>query len=166
MKIHKLNTILKKSNNNKFRKGFIKYLSSLNFNEFSFLYNFYMRVMTKLILKYKNKKIKFLSKDWFKNISLQNKYQELYYIFYIANFPYIQKINKNLEINNLKNRILLDNINDVKSSLENLSKKQININPYPTEKEMIDFNILIIGTIYNKQMLDNLLEELNKNKKY
>ena len=83
--MNKLNVILKKCSNKKFRKGYVKYLASLDYKEFETLFIHYVEIVTTLSGRYALKKIKFLSKDWFKKRAANKKYDLVYDLFYDAN---------------------------------------------------------------------------------
>jgi hypothetical protein len=162
----RLNVILKKCKNYKFRKGFIKYLSSLDFEEFEQIYNKYVRIIIRLIIRYRNKKIKFLSKDWFKNQILENKWDRLHTIFVESNFAFVTRVNNNDRTKNNKTRKILTDIDVVRETLkninENVNAKTIEITDYSTQEEIFNFYVLLVDSIYLSLELEKLKDELYK----
>lgn len=176
MKI-RLSEILKKSSKSKYRTDFIKYLKSLDFNEFEIIFNHYMSIAIKFLTFYKvehfqektqnirneynidNKKYvknKFLSKKWFNDKYFKNKYYDIFNIFMDANRDFVNIISDKIhEKNNKKAKILKEIIN-IKNTIENLNNLEI-----PISNESLQLCILINYQIYAKQELDRLLEELN-----
>ena len=82
---HRLNYILKKCKRSKFRNGYIKYLESLDYEEFKYLLSYYMQTITRLVIKYNSKNIKLFSRNWFKYYFLKRKYYKLFNIFFTSN---------------------------------------------------------------------------------
>ena len=98
-----LNAILKKCKfNRKYKKNFILYLSSLDFDEFGFLYFYY----TSIIIKRYKSEYKLFSKQWFKTFFLAYKLKYILNIFNSANSEYILRLKNNVEqLELLKNEI-------------------------------------------------------------
>lgn len=175
MKI-RLSIILKNSKKNKYKKNFIKYLSSLDFDEFEIIFNHYISIIFRALSFYKveyffekihflrnkfgidnNKfiKNKFLSKKWFCDIKMTKKYHKIYDIFLEANSEYVEKIqNKLITKNNRKEKILTEIIN-INNKIKNMDIEISNVN-------LTQFCSLIFYQIYIKIELERLVEEFNK----
>lgn len=164
MKRHRLNIILDKCSNRKFKNGFIQYLRSLDFEEFEILFNYYTSVLTKLMIryKYKEEKHKIFSKKWFRDQSLSYKYQQINLLFYEANYDFIEKVNKKIKDNNKKISELLVKIRKINESIVVVNGTKIEFVENPTTIEVITLISVLVEHIYNKNELDKLMEELNK----
>jgi hypothetical protein len=160
----RLNTILKTCYNKNSRKGFIKYITSLDYNEFENMFLHYTTVFAHLFIKYSSKKIKKYSKDWFKEIVLNDKYDKIYALFAEANFSYILEFNKNIGERNKKREKILQEIEDVKKIINSVFSKEFVINLPPSQYQKIEILMLICNSIYAENELKRLIEELNKTK--
>ena len=159
--IHRLSIILKKCENKKFRIGYMRYLSSLDFNEFEDLFSHYSSIIAKLIIRYRKDKIKFFSKNWFKLSDLEYKWHQLYKLFSISN-PYFVELNmKNLDIKNTKKIELIMKINETRKALDSIVSNPIALSQAATQEDIIKFNLIIIDSIYTSEELTKLIEELN-----
>ena len=159
--IHRLSTILKKCENKKFRIGYMRYLSSLDFNEFEELFSHYSTIIAKLLLRYKKNKIKFFSKNWFKISDLEYKWHQLYRLFSLSN-PYFVELNmKNLDIKNTKKMELIMKIDETRRTLESIVSNPIALPQNTNQEDIIKFNLIIIDSIYTSEELTKLVEELN-----
>ena len=156
-----ISSILKMCNNYKYKKNFIKYLSSLDFKEFEQIFVNYSKVISRLTVRYINNKPKTFSKKWFSVIFLENNFRKLYIIFSRANFAFVMRINNDL-VNKLNKRdILLKRINENNIILNNISDKRIKIDTATTIADIIYFNILIIDNIYINEEQIKLIDEFN-----
>lgn len=163
--ITRLNDILTKCSNIKFKTGYIKYLKSLNFEEFEKIFVYYASVIQIVAIKYENSR--FFTKKWFKKYLLQLKFNILCNIFFEANFDYLIKIKDNIDIINKKREKILINIKNNKETLNNVLQLKFNVYKIPmTKEDLINFNILIIDNIYLTNELENLIYELNKLSNY
>lgn len=162
MKIHRLNVILKNISNYKYKRGFINYISSLSYDDFEYLLRYYMSALIRLMLRYKDRKANFLSKQWFINRKLILKYRKIGTIFYNANYDFCKKIDDNIQEDNKIKSELLNNIRENQNILNNLQTVQILITDMMDEKEIINFCSYIISVIYVKKELEKLYEELGK----
>jgi hypothetical protein len=121
-----------------------------------------LSVILRLILRYKNRKVNFLSKQWFINKKINLKYRKIAMVFYDANFDYCIKINEKLQNEDKKIIYLLNNINENQKILKNLENIQIILTDMKTDNEIVEFSSLIISTIFVKQELKKLYEEIGK----
>jgi hypothetical protein len=159
--IHRLSIILKKCENKKFRIGYMRYLSSLDFNEFEELFSHYSTIIAKLLLRYQKNKIKLFSKNWFKLSNLEYKWHQLYRLFSLSN-PYFVELNmNNLDIKNTKKMDLIMKINETRKELESIISNPIILNQNSNQEEIIKFNLIIIDSIYTSEKLTKLVDELN-----
>jgi len=159
--IHRLSIILKKCENKKFRIGYMKYLGSLDFNEFEELFSHYSTIIAKLLLKYQKNKIKFFSKNWFKLSSLEYKWYQLYRLFSLSN-PYFVELNmRNLDVSNSKKTDLIIKINETRQALESIVSNPITLPENAKQEDIIKFNLIIIDSIYTSEELTKLVDELN-----
>ena len=159
--IHRLSIILKKCENKKFRIGYMRYLSSLDFNEFEELFSHYSTIIAKLLLKYQKNKIKFFSKNWFKLSSLEYKWYQLYRLFSLSN-PYFVELNmRNLDVSNSKKTDLIIKINETRQALESIVSNPITLPENAKQEDIIKFNLIIIDSIYTSEELTKLVDELN-----
>jgi len=161
---YRLNHILNKSNNKKFRNGLIKYLKSLDFDEFKLIYDYYSNVIGKLLFKYQKEKIKFLSKKWFKIKILKYKYKNIFTIFFDASSFSVIKIIDDETKKNDKYNSLVKNINEISDSLQEYSTYQMSLSSNPTTEELVRFIIMVSNNIYNLDELDRLIKELDRYK--
>ena len=159
MKIHRLNVILKNISNYKYKRGFINYISSLSYDDFEYLLRYYMSAIIRLMLRYKDRKAKFLSKQWFINRKLILKYRKIGTIFHNANYDFCKKIDDNIQEDNKIKSELLNNIRENQNILNNLQTRQIIITDM-NEKEIISCCGFIISVVYVKKELGKLYEEL------
>lgn len=159
----RLNVILDQCKNDKFRHGFVKYLSVLDFDEFEKVYDKYVGIIIRLIIRYNNKNIKFLSKDWLKNKILRLKWSKLHNIFVDSNSNFVVKINDNDKIQNIKTSKLLSDIKELINTLKNINESMLTIDDYSNPEDRIRFYILLSDTIYINAELETLTEELYKN---
>ena len=92
--IHRLNVILKSITNKNVKHGFIKYLSSLDFEDFEYLLEHYFTAILRLMFRYKNKKANFLSKQWFinKKINSEKRKKRLTRVFKVLYLKYKVRI--------------------------------------------------------------------------
>ena len=171
MRIHRLNTILKKSSNSKYEKNFEKYLSSLDFEEYRDLFGGYLVVFTRLMIRYRSKKKTI--KNWFNNHLLKAKYYKFIGIFMNGNRVLFDRYNNELqEINKGTTNLIID-IEKAKISLQNLraswliwSDSLLKFNDVSREN-MIFFNILLISIIHHNKEYERLVIELDElTKKY
>ena len=159
--IHRLSIILKKCENKKFRIGYMRYLSSLDFNEFEELFSHYSTIIAKLLIRYQKDKIKFLSRKWFKLSDLEFKWHQLYKLFSLSN-PYFVELNmKNLDIKNSKKMELVIKINETRKTLESIVSNPIALPKNSNQEDIIKFNLIIIDSIYTSEELTKLVDELN-----
>lgn len=167
MKIHRLNTILNKCGNKKFKSEYIKYLRSLDFEEFEILYNYYSSVIVRLMFRYKskNEEIKILSKKWFITESLSYKYQTLNLLFREGNIIYVEKANNKVEENNKKISELITKIKELNHSLEVIKNAKLVMSEKPDQKDMLNLIAILVEYIYNKNESQKILDELNNLKK-
>jgi hypothetical protein len=163
MIINRLNDILRKCSNTKFRRGYIKYLRSLDFKEFEKIFIHYSTALQIIIIRYTNSR--FLSKNWFKKQILQIKFNTLCQIFFEANYNYLISIKNNIDsINNRREKILTDikNMQAVLNIiLENVDNYNRTIKKILTAQDLIYFNIVIINNIYFTDEIEKLIKELN-----
>jgi hypothetical protein len=157
----KLRDIWKNLFNEKFKKGFIKYLASLDYEEFDEIFDHFITTTYRLRLKYKNTKIKFLSEKWFKSKIVLYKYDEMFRLFGVANLEFIKKSNSILDEKNKKKTNLIKNINEKRQILNALSQIPLVITTNSTQSDILKFYIAIISNIYNSNELVKSLEELN-----
>mgnify|MGYP000848835058 CR=1 FL=1 len=155
--IHRLNLILKKSRYNyNFKKGYIKYLSSLDFKEFEELFSHYVEVIAIALKKYDTEKIKLLSKDWFKYKSLIRKYNTVFSIFFQANYDFTLDIIHRLEVrNNIKEEIIKN-----MQLLLNISYNNIFSQDFKDKQNLIKLSICLSDWLYITHKLDSLNKQL------
>lgn len=165
MKIHRLKDILSKMTNRNFKKGFTRYLSSLDYKEFDSIYNYYTSILIRLMNRYLTNKPKFLSKRWFKYKILYFKYSYLFYIFVKANSKFVLLSNKLLKENNDKIANLINDINEKRRILKNIASKPLILSENSTKEDLIKFHLSIVDNIYNAEILAKALEELKEIKK-
>lgn len=171
MRIHRLNTILKKSSNKKYEKNFEKYLSSLDFEEYRNLFGFYIKIFARLKIRYNSKKRAF--KNLFKKSLLNSKYYKFIYIFRSGNIKFFDRYNSELQETNKETTTLMLDIEKTKITLQNLreswllwSESLLKFNDVSKEN-MLFFNILLISIIHNNKEYERLVNELDKlTKKY
>lgn len=155
----KLSTILDKCNRSKYRNEFIKYLTSLDFNEFEYLYNKYSELIIRTGYKYRNSKR--FSKNWLKKKLLDIKLKRLYLLFLQSNMYYVILSGENLKNRNEKRRVILKNIEESKELMRNLNNNRfLELSITPTYEDLIKLYILMMDNIYTKDRLDNLIKEL------
>jgi len=161
MKI-KLNDILKKSLNYKFRKGFIKYLSTLEYDEFNEIYKHYTSILLTLIFRYRKDKFIIFSKKWFNYRILQYKYHYIFKLFFTANPKFIER--SNIETKKYNNEVsnLIDLINEKSEILQNISKTPMFLTQYSTNKDFIKYYLVIVDNVYNYEILINAMNRLNE----
>ena len=157
----KLNSILKKCNNRKYKKGFVMYLSSLDDKEFEKIFYHYLSVINRLLNIYTEYKIKIFSKKWFNQIILQLKFRHVFLIFCKANYFLVLKIKTDVLNRNKKRDILLKKISENEDILYSISKQQIIFSEKPTIQEIIYFNGLIIDNIYLREETIKMIDEFN-----
>lgn len=157
----KLRDIWKNLFNEKIKKGFIKYLASLDYEEFDEIFDHFTTTTYRLRLKYKNTKIKFLSEKWFKSKIVLYKYDEMFRLFGVANLDFIKKSNYILDEKNKKKIAIIKNINEKRQILNTLSQLPFTITPYSTQNDILNFYVAIISNIYNSNELAKSIEELN-----
>lgn len=153
--------ILNKCSSSKFEKSYIKYLASLDFDEFEKFFSNYSSIIAKLIIRYRANKIKLFSKKWFKLSNLEYKWHLLYSMFIKSNRNFVDKITQNLEIKNNKKMSLLSKIIKTRQELESIISHPISLIPDPTTEDIIKFNLIIIDSIYTSEELTKLVDELN-----
>ena len=158
---HRLNIILKKCSDKEFRKGYIKYIKSLDYKEFESLFIYYNTIISILMIRYSSKDIKKNTKDWYKQKELDKKYDQLYDLFAEANFDYIIEFNKILNEKNIIREKLLKEIEEVKEIINSLHTKEVTVNLPPSFTDEINILMLISHTIFSKIELQRLMEELN-----
>lgn len=156
-----ISDILNKCSSDKFKKSYIKYLASLDFDEFEELFSKYSSTIAKLIIRYRKNKIKFFSRKWFKLSDLEYKWHLLYSMFVKSNNYFVDKITQNLEIKNNKKMSLLSKIIKTRQELESIISHPISLIPDPTVEDIIKFNLIIIDSIYTSEELTKLVDELN-----
>lgn len=161
-----LRQLLNKISDRKFIKGYIKYLKSLDFEEFNSIYLHYSRIFTILYFRYQQKNAKFLSKIWFKMYILKLKFKLIFYIFNVANADYIKKSSNLLEENNNKSLKILIEIYEVQNAILNIQKKPLVLTQNPNREDIIHAMVYFCSSIYNNQRLEELIQEFNKTKKF
>lgn len=161
----KLSTILNNIKNSKYKKGYIKYLKSLDYDEFRTLFVYYMAIIIRYENIYIKKNIKKYTLFWLKNYFIRKKYIRLYSIFYNSNQDFVIKINKKIEYDNNIRQHLINNIKEVTETISNLEGKIAVITEKSTRKDLIDFTVLLIDSIYLRNELNKLLDKLDKYKK-
>jgi len=162
---HSLNIILKKSLNYKFRRGFIKYLSSLDYEEFESLFVYYANIISTLLIKYSNKKIRFLSRDWFKYKILNIKYDIFFFLFIKGNREFLLEISKSMTQRNEEREKTLNEIDRLQHIINDLYAKEILVNVSFTQQDKIEVITLIYVAIDTAKELEKLLNSLNHDKK-
>ena len=165
MKIHRIKDILSKMYNRKFREGFTKYLASLDYNEFDFMYNYYTSILIKVINRYTKNKPKFLSKRWFNYNVLYMKYSYLFHIFMKANSEFVVLSNKLLKENNAKVSKLIEDINEKQRILKHIASTPLTFSEYSTIEDRIKFYLAVVDNIYSTEILEKSIEELKTLKK-
>lgn len=159
--INRLSVILDKSQNKKFRNEYIKYLKSLDFEEFEYIFSYYSSVLVKLLLRYKKNKIRLFSKKWFILKDIQIKWRILYLLFLDANYKFVKRTLDNLEIKNSKRMDLIIKINETKQALDSIISNPIKLTSNPKKEDIIKFNLIIIDSIHTSEELTNLMDKLN-----
>jgi len=159
--IHRLSVILKNSYKSSYKKGFIKYLDSLSYNEFKVMYMHYMKVHLRYEKRYKTEKPKFFSKKWFINKKILSNSIRLYYLFSNTKSKYIKKVMDELDIISNKRSNLLDRISITQAKIKNLSDKNIVLTQTPTQMDNIDFILLIVENIYLTEEITSLYNKLD-----
>jgi hypothetical protein len=159
--MHRLTIILNKCERKKYRDGYIKYLKSLEYEEFENIFSYYSLVMAKLLIKYEKNKISFFSKKWLKFINIKYKWNMLYLIFLKANKKFVNLIIKNLDIKNSKKFELILKINETQNTLDSIISNPIKLSSNPKQEDIIKFNLIIIDSIYTSEKLTKLMDELN-----
>lgn len=164
MKKHRLNIILDKCRDNKFKKGFIIYLQSLDFDEFELLFNYYTSIISRLIFRYKNKeeKVKIFSKKWLRNKFLNYKYQTINLLFYAANSNFVKLANKKISDNNKRMSELITKIKEINKSIEAIKNVNLTISEQPSMTEVITLITILIEYIHNKNESEKIMNEINK----
>ncbi len=158
---HRLSDILNKCENKKFKDGYIKYLKSLDFNEFEELFSYYSGAIATLLIRYQKNKIKFFSNKWFKFHIIKYKWDLLYLIFSNANHDFVMNTSKNLDIKNTKKMDLIIKINETRQELESIVSNPIILTQNSSQEDIIKFNLIIIDSIYTSEKLTKLVDELN-----
>lgn len=161
MKIHRTSVILKKCQNRKFKKGFISYLSSLDFLEFKELYDHYTTVIAKMLIKYKDKP-KLFSKAYFIKDLLNYHFDKIYDMFSAANYSFVNKINIDLSNNNKRKDQLLTDIKERQEILSNLTSIPLVISQESTSEERITFIAFFVDSIYINKELNTMINELRQ----
>lgn len=157
----RLTIILNKCENKKYRTGYIKYLKSLEFDEFENIFSHYSAVMATLLMRYKKIKTKFFSKKWIKLQAITYKWQMLYLIFSHANDKYVRLVGQNLEIRNSKKMELISKINETRQALDSIVSYPIKMAPNPKIDDIVRFDLILVDSIYISEELNNLIDELN-----
>lgn len=165
--IHRLSVILKKCDNTKYRQDFIKYLSTLEFDEFELLFNKYLVIISRFLNIYsdlsftmfKNNAI-FLSKKWWKNQRMKNKYCCFFKIFNDGNPKFITDIENKLKYKSKRYTEIALNLKDAQIEMENIISVELKISN--NKEDLIRTSIYISKTIMIKNKLEKLSEELNK----
>lgn len=157
--IHRLSVILKKCNNSKFRKSYIKYLKTLDYDEFKVIFSHYMRIIAKINIRYSTKKIKPFSKLWFNKQFIKIEYRKILNIFYFSNFDFVLKIGTEIFDLNSKKLKLLKDIEETKITLNNINEiKSIKLE---SKEDYIKYSALMIQKFYFSEQLEKLVNELN-----
>lgn len=162
--IHRLNLILKKCSDKEFRKGFVKYIESLDYKEFEALFIHYTTIIATLMIRYSAKTIKKYSVDWFKQKAINRKYDQLYNLFADANFLFVVQFNKNIGDRNLKREEILQKIEDIKKFISVAFNKDVILNIPLLQNDKIKIIIMLTNSAYAEKELKRLMEELNKTK--
>jgi len=166
MKISRLSTILNKISNRKFRKGYIKYITSLDYKEYETLFVYNTEVVNVLSNRYLTKKYKFLSKGWFKSVSLKMKYDLFYNCFITANPQFMLDLNKNLKNRNRRREKILKSLADIREKIEKTYSMEIIIYDPPTFEDKVKLILMVANSISIEKELKMLLNEFNEFNKH
>lgn len=157
---HRLSEILKNCENTKYRKGFIKYLGSLNYKEFKELYIHYTVIVIKYENKFKSESPRFFSKNWFITKYTKIKSDKVFHIFIQSNRTFFDRVGKELNANNKLRETLMNDMNDVKNKIDILSKFSFEIQEKPSSEDIIMFSSLLIQNVYLKNKLEKLTSDI------
>jgi hypothetical protein len=116
-----------------------------------------------LLIRYENKKIRFLSKNWFNYKFLKIRYYNISKLFVIANLSFVKKSNK---IANIKNKNIKNLISEIKKTNDTiffLAKNGMQLNENSNRNDIINFYIYLISCKYNEKRHNNLVKKLRKN---
>lgn len=160
----RLSELLKKCSNKKYRAGYIKYLSALDYKEYEKIFLYYFEVISVLLIRY-DKGYKKYSKKWFKYKKINKLYDRLYNLFFESNHVFLLVATENLKKSDEQKEKIFQKIEEIKKSIQSIFETEIVVNIPPTNKDYISIMLLIINTLYAKNELNKLLEELNKFKK-
>ena len=148
----KLNILIKKIRNRKYKLGLIKYLSTLSYDEYHRIFTLY----TTVIVRCKNffDDGRFLSKKWFKSKFLLGKFNELSEIFLLANEKFYFKRYTDLQYLNERALTLMEEIAQNELILENL---KVNVDKILTIQNIINKTIYYQNETYNETILINVI---------
>lgn len=155
----RLNVILKTCSKNKLRKGYIKYLNSLDFDEFKYLFYHYTTITIRLMYRYKDDNPKIFSKKWIRNILLRAKYDNIKDVFNEANLEYVDKMHNDLIINNKRKTELIAKLTEINNTLKNLRFSGIPIKS--AKDETIVIFAYAVDVMYMNQEFKRILEEID-----
>lgn len=162
---HRLSIILKKCKNTKYRQDFIKYLSTLEFDEFELLFKKYFYTISRFLSIYGDSNFKlienkaiFLSKIWWKNQRIKNKYYWFLKIFNDGNSKFVTDIVNKLNYKSKRTTEIRLEINYTYIELENIINFELELNN--NKDDLIRTSIYIAKSIMIKNKLEKLTEEL------
>jgi len=160
--IHRLNVILKTCSKYKLRKSYIKYLESLDYDEFKFLLFHYTTIAIRLMYRYhKEDKPKIFSKKWFRNKLLRIKYNDINSIFLEANPDFVIEIGNNLKISNDRKTKLIAKLTEIRNTIVNINSQSITIKTTLTKEDMITLFVWSVDYMYMNAEFKKVLEEIN-----
>lgn len=157
--IHQLSKVLKNCKNKKYRKDFINYLSTLEFDEFEILYNKYFYIIIRFLAIYGNyNNARIFSENWWKNQKIKNTYNLFLSIFNDGNSKFVICIQNKLIYKSQRAVDITIELTKSQHELENILKIKLNISN--NKDDIIRASIYIIKTIILKNKLQKLSEEL------
>jgi hypothetical protein len=165
MKVSRLSVLLKNCLKRKFRREFSKYLKSLDFEEFNYIYDHYSHVLGFMLNKYMLNKPKFLSKRWFKYKILYKNFEMLFNIFFIANPDFIKKSHDLLREKNKRASKLIGDIVELQTTLLITHSKTVILTSQSTQDDLNKFFVYLVSNMYNTKELEKLTDELKELKK-
>lgn len=157
--IPRLSKVLKNCKNKKYRKDFIKYLSTLEFEDFEILYNRYFYMITRFLAIYGNyNNARIFSENWWKIQKIKNMYKSFLSIFNDGNSKFVIYIQNKLIYKSQRSMDITIELTKSQQELENILKIKLNISN--NKEDIIRATIYIIKTIILKNKLQKLSEEL------
>lgn len=156
----RLSELLKKCSNKKYKKGYIKYLASLDYKEYEKLFLYYFEVISILLIRYDHEYKRF-SKNWFKYKKINKLYEKLYNLFFDSNHVFLLIASEKLKKSDEEKEKIFQKIEELKKIIQAIFETELYVNIPPTNEDFISIMILLTNSLYAKNELNKLLEELN-----